>query len=103
MKMSRFSLKFGGVLALGVLALAGCVLKKHGPDGADWPDYDGPTTTHFSPLDQINDHNVSRLGLAWHVDLDVGGSSLTAPIAVDGVVYLAAGASHTHAIDAVTG
>lgn len=103
MKMSRFSLKFGGVLALGVLALAGCVLKKHGPDGADWPDYDGPTTTHFSPLDQINDHNVSRLGLAWHVDLDVGGSSLTAPIAVDGVVYLAAGASHIHAIDAVTG
>jgi quinohemoprotein ethanol dehydrogenase len=72
-------------------------------NGDDWPDYDGPTTTHFSPLTEINDRNVGRLGLAWHYDIDVGGPSLTAPIAVDGVLYFAAGASHVHAIDAATG
>ncbi|MCB2063155.1 MAG: PQQ-dependent dehydrogenase, methanol/ethanol family, partial [Novosphingobium sp.] len=61
------------------------------------------TTTHYSPLAEINDGNLDRLKLAWHYDIDVGGSSLTAPVAVDGVVYFAAGASHVHALDATTG
>ena len=88
-----------------VLALLLCACSHGGEadNGDDWPDYDGPTTTHFSPLTEINDGNVGRLGLAWHYDIDVGGQSLTAPIAVDGVLYFAAGASHVHALDAATG
>ncbi len=72
-------------------------------EGADWDDYDGPTTTHYSPLAQINAGNVSKLGLTWHYDIDTGGSSLTAPVAVDGVLYFAAGFSVVHAVDAASG
>src|SRR3569832_452659 len=73
------------------------------PDGADWPGYGGPDENHYSPLDQINADNVGKLGLAWHYDIDTGGNSLTAPVAVGGVVYFAAGLSVVHAIDAVSG
>lgn len=84
------------------LALAAC---NHGAvDNPDnWADYDGPGALHHSALDEINQQNVARLGLAWHYDIDVGGSSLTAPVAVDGVLYFAAGASIVHALDAETG
>jgi quinohemoprotein ethanol dehydrogenase len=72
-------------------------------DGADWPAY-GRTddANHFSPLRQINDKNVGRLGLLWYVDLpNVGRSG--APLAVDGVVYYPTGFSEIHAVDAATG
>src|SRR5262245_65994214 len=85
-------------IALALL-LTACSQQDGAGDGDDWPDYDGPTTTHYSPLDEINDGNVDRLGLAWHYDIDVGGASLTAPVAVDGVLYFAAGASHVHALE----
>lgn len=97
MKRLRISLA-----ASAALALAAC---NHGavdhPD--NWADYDGPGALHHSALDEINQQNVSRLGLAWHYDIDVGGSSLTAPVAVDGVLYFAAGASIVHALDGATG
>lgn len=86
-----------------LLLLAACTGSGQSASGDDWPDYDGPDTTHFSPLDEINTGNAGKLGLAWHFDLDTGGASLTAPVAVDGVLYLAAGASHVFAIDAATG
>jgi quinohemoprotein ethanol dehydrogenase len=72
-------------------------------DGTNWPAY-GRTygESHFSPLTQINDKTVSRLGLAWSLDLDVT-NSITAPLEVDGVIYLAAGYSIVHAVDAKTG
>lgn len=84
------------------LALSACGLAG-GETGDDWPDYDGPDTTHYSPLAEINRDNAAKLGLAWHFDIDVGGQSLTAPVAVDGVMYFAAGASHVFALDAATG
>lgn len=91
-------------VSLGLaMSLAACSQGKKASQDADWPDYDGPTTTHYSNLDLINDGNIEKLGLAWHYDIDVGGSSLTAPVAVDGVLYFAAGASTIHAMDAVTG
>lgn len=72
-------------------------------DGANWPSY-GRTydETHFSPLKQINAANVGELGLAWSLDLDVA-NSITAPLAIDGVIYLAAGYSVVHAIEAKSG
>jgi len=94
------------VLAAMALALS-ATLAASAPSGRDqggnWADYDGPGAQHFSPLAQINSANASQLGLAWHYDIDTGGQSLTAPIAVDGVLYFAAGASVVHALDAASG
>src|SRR5262245_40745891 len=72
-------------------------------DGADWAVY-GRTADeqHYSPLDRIDARNIQRLALAWSVDLDPG-NSVTAPLAVDGVLYVAVGYSIVHAFDAATG
>jgi hypothetical protein len=72
-------------------------------DGTNWPAF-GRTFSegHYSPLDQINADTVRRLGLAWSLDLDVT-NSITAPLAIDGVIYLGAGHGIVHAVDAKTG
>ncbi|MEZ5735430.1 MAG: PQQ-binding-like beta-propeller repeat protein [Novosphingobium sp.] len=74
-----------------------------GSNGRDWP---GPGRTygerHYSPLAAINDQTVSRLGLAWSLDLPPG-YSVTQPIAVDGVLYFAAGLGTVSAVDAASG
>jgi len=57
----------------------------------------------FSPLQDINSDNVSRLGLTWTVDLDDPMGLTAEPIAVDGVVYVSAPRSVVYAIDASTG
>lgn len=69
----------------------------------DWPGYGGPDENHYSALAEINEGNVGRLGLAWFTDITDGGSALSAPIAVDGVLYYASGYSHIRAVDAATG
>ncbi|HYJ42749.1 MAG TPA: PQQ-binding-like beta-propeller repeat protein [Steroidobacteraceae bacterium] len=58
--------------------------------------------THYSPLTEINRATVGRLRLAWTLDLDVGNAQST-PLAVDGVLYVAAGYSMVYAVDALTG
>lgn len=79
---------------------------KPGPDDADprnWPAIGrSALDTHFSPLTEINRETVSRLRLAWTLDLDVTSVNST-PLAVDGVVYVAAGYSIVHAVDARSG
>jgi len=90
-------------LTLGTMVLTLAACSPSAQPGDDWPDYDGPAADHFSPLAEISEANVGQLGLAWRHDLDLGGQSLTAPIAVGGVLYLATGASHVLALDAATG
>ena len=58
--------------------------------------------TRYSPLTEINRATVGRLKLAWTLDLDVGNAQST-PLAVDGVLYVAAGYSVVYAVDALTG
>jgi quinohemoprotein ethanol dehydrogenase len=72
-------------------------------DGSNWPAF-GRTFSedHYSPLSQINEGNVRRLGLAWSLNLDVS-NSITAPLEIDGVVYLGAGHGVVYAADARTG
>ncbi len=72
-------------------------------DGTNWPAF-GRTfgEGHYSPLKQIDETTVARLGLAWSLDLDVH-NAITAPLAVDGVIYLAAGHGVVHAVQAKTG
>ncbi len=72
-------------------------------DGSQWASY-GRTYSEarYSPLKQINHDNIDKLGLAWSLELDVP-NSITAPLAIDGILYLAAGYSVVHAVDARTG
>jgi quinohemoprotein ethanol dehydrogenase len=57
----------------------------------------------FSPLNQINDHNVSQLGLAWHFDLDTPRGQEATPLVVDGVMYFTTAWSKVVALNAATG
>ena len=57
---------------------------------------------HYSPLTQIDDSNVARLGLAWVTDIP-SFTMAAEPLVVDGVVYLSGGLNWVFALDAVTG
>jgi quinohemoprotein ethanol dehydrogenase len=57
----------------------------------------------FSPLKEINDHNASRLGLAWYFDLDTHRGQEATPIVVDGVMYFSTAWSKVFALNAATG
>jgi quinohemoprotein ethanol dehydrogenase len=57
----------------------------------------------FSPLDQIDATNVSRLGLAWHHDTGRDRGHEASPIVVDGVMFLTTSWSEVQALDAKTG
>ncbi|MGB6449953.1 MAG: PQQ-dependent dehydrogenase, methanol/ethanol family [Steroidobacteraceae bacterium] len=57
----------------------------------------------FSPLTQINEHNVKRLGLAWYYDLETFRGIEGTPVVVDGVMYLTSAWSIAYALDARTG
>lgn len=73
------------------------------PGGTDWPGYGrGDDETHFSPLSDVNNQSVARLGLAWSIDLPPG-NPVSAPIAVGGTLYTSTGYSVVRAIDAASG
>ncbi len=57
----------------------------------------------FSPLDQINETNVSQLGLAWYADIDTERGQESTPVVVDGVMYLTTAWSMVKAYDIRTG
>ncbi len=57
----------------------------------------------FSPLDQINDTNVGRLGLAWYAPLNTFRGVDATPLVIDGVMYNVSAWDITTAYDAVTG
>ena len=71
--------------------------------GENWA---GPGRTfgeqHYSPLVEINAGNVSKLGLAWSMDLPTN-NSVTQPLAVNGVLFFSTGYSVIHAVDAASG
>jgi quinohemoprotein ethanol dehydrogenase len=72
--------------------------------GTDWPVY-GRTFSeqHYTPLDQIRQDNIARLGLAWSFDLPVSVNAFSEPIEIGGILYLTEGQSVVHALDARTG
>lgn len=74
------------------------------PASANWPNHNGALDEGaYSPLDQINTGNISRLGLAWHLDLPDERMLEATPIAVDGVIYFTGSYAAVYAADAVTG
>src|SRR5580698_11382667 len=81
------------------------VLKNAGKTGEEWLTY-GLTSgeTRYSPLNQINAGNVSRLGLAWSYDIGAGGGNQEAtPLVSNGVIYSITNWSVVYAVDARTG
>jgi alcohol dehydrogenase (cytochrome c)/quinohemoprotein ethanol dehydrogenase len=58
----------------------------------------------FSPLKQIDAHNVGQLQLAWHYDLPVDARAQeSTPLVIDGVMYVTGAWSKLFALNAATG
>src|SRR5213594_96409 len=70
----------------------------------NWLTYGGTyKQQRFSPLDQINKQNVSRLKLAWAYQIRQAGIVETSPIVVDGIMYLTEPPSTVTALDVRSG
>ncbi len=57
----------------------------------------------FSPLSEINDNTVGRLGLLWSLDLPGENALEATPIAVDGMIYFSGQFGKVYAVNAVAG
>jgi len=92
------------IAALASLSMfAGCVAASAGPASVtgetmrnadapanvgDWQSYSRTwDEQRFSPLDQINENNVQRLGLAWYADLETFRGVQASPLVMDGILY----------------
>jgi quinohemoprotein ethanol dehydrogenase len=73
-------------------------------DGADWITH-GRTydEQRFSPLKQIHEQNVSKLGLVWSRELGTTRGLEATPLVANGVIYTTGEWSVVYAIDARTG
>ena len=77
------------------------ILRNQSPN--DWLAWRGTTKSlGYSPLDQINRHNVAELQLAWSWAME-SGSQETTPLVYDGVMYLGNPGGVVQALDAATG
>ncbi|HLK66418.1 MAG TPA: PQQ-dependent dehydrogenase, methanol/ethanol family [Bryobacteraceae bacterium] len=63
-------------------------------------DYSGQ---RYSPLDQVNTSNVSKLRIAWMRQVDETDTFETSPLVVDGTLYVTEPPNLVEALDAVTG
>src|SRR5687768_4759886 len=84
-------------------------LRDAGKSGEEWLTYNINWAEHrYSPLTQINATNISRLGLAWSVDIPAATGNPQnrhegTPLVHNGVLYSIAPWSVVYAIDARTG
>src|SRR5947209_3749574 len=71
---------------------------------ANWRVHGGTQNDQrFSPLDQINEQTVSKLGLMWSKELGTTRGLEATPIVDDGVIYTTGSWSMVFAFDAKTG
>lgn len=92
---------------LSALLLAGCDRQDSADTGVaavNWPLH-GLTyqEQRFSPLREINEQTVTRLGLAWSLELGSKRGLEATPIVIDGVIYTTGAWSVVYAIDARSG
>lgn len=89
--------------ALGVVACSSS-LQAQDADG-NWKEFNGDYRAwRYSPLNQINKTNVSKLKVAWmHQPGDISAGIQATPIVIDGVMYYSASNNRVFAIDAATG
>ncbi|MGK2863506.1 MAG: PQQ-dependent dehydrogenase, methanol/ethanol family [Chitinophagaceae bacterium] len=73
-------------------------------DSTNWLTYGrNYSEDRYSLLEQINKDNISRLGLAWDLDLGFKRGFEATPIVVDGIMYVSGAWSKVYAIDARSG
>ena len=86
----------GGVDREAMLSAAG--------DTTRWMTY-GRTydQQRYSPADQINQSNVSSLGLAWYADMDTARGQEATPLVMDGNLYFTTAWSKVKAYNGATG
>jgi quinoprotein glucose dehydrogenase len=70
-----------------------------------WPEYlGGPDRNHYSPLDQVNRTNVTKLKKAWEYHTgDTSGQMQCNPIIVDGLLYATTASVEVFALEPATG
>ena len=79
-------------------------LSKAGGQKTNWLHTNGDyAQLRYYPGDQINAGNVKNLRPAFVFQTEVVESMETAPIVIDGVMYLTTSFNHVYAVDAVTG
>jgi alcohol dehydrogenase (cytochrome c) len=94
--------KAGEISAMG--AVTQDMLNKSESDSANWLQSNGSySQTRYFPGKQITAANVGKLRAAFVFQTEVVESMETAPIVVDGVMYLTTSFNHVYAINAVTG
>ena len=100
-------------VAVWVLSITGCArradvddaaLRDADSDSSNWITY-GRTYSEqrFSPLKQVDEQSVSRLGLAWSMDFPSMRAYEATPLVKDGVMYTTGAWSLVYALDARTG
>lgn len=105
---------FGGAFKLGVASLglmvAACAQQpaprtaaSSAPASPNWEGYLGNDSAQYSPLDQVNQSNVTQLQVAW--TFPAGGTQPPRfnPVVVNGVMYVVAQDNVIVALDAATG
>lgn len=104
-KMAAVLAGFAALAAGQARKVDDSVLRNAGKTGEEWLSYGmTPGETRYSPLNQINPGNVSRLGLAWSYDVGPGGGNQEAtPLEWNGVIYGITNWSIVFAVDARTG
>ena len=99
------------VLALGTMWLVTPSAQQSGfPStvNGEWPSYAGDLqSTHYSPLDQINASNFSKLDVAWRFKTDILGPRPEfklegTPLMVKGVLYTTGGTRRRTASSSLT-
>ena len=80
------------------------MLNKAATDANNWLHVNGNyTNDRYAPATQINTSNVNKLKPAFVFQTEVLESMETAPLVVNGVMYLTTSYDHVYAVDAVTG
>src|SRR6516225_537147 len=73
-------------------------------DAANWLQYGRTYDDHrYSPLTQINEQTVGKLGLVWSRELNTTRGLEATPLVENGVIYTTGSWSVVYAIDALTG
>ena len=79
-------------------------LMKAGTNDANWLMYGRTYNAHrYSPLNQINTKNVTRLIPVWTFQTGVLDGFECSPLVIDGIMYLTTPWNHAYAIDCKTG
>ena len=112
------SLRIAAVAMAVILVSFSPATAQRGAPGGQWPAYGGDHgSTKYSPVDQIDGDNVSRLRVAWRWESPdnpivtanrrtlpaIPDAFKSTPVLVDGVLYIKTSLSQAAAIDAATG